>query len=153
MEGAPAGMVLTHDGKTLIAAADDRVAFLDVDRLLRGKGDAVLGYLTEDNIGAGRIFVNISADDCRLFVSDEQTATITVIDVATARRSRYSATFVIGKISVGPAPIALTFSADGRLLYTTSQAAPATYGWPKECKREGANSDINPPNHTKGRSL
>ena len=44
---------------------------------------------------------------------------------------------IVGKIPVGEAPIALTFSPDGKLLYTTSELAPKEWNWPAECKPEG----------------
>ncbi len=43
----------------------------------------------------------------------------------------------MGKIPVGDAPIALTFSPDQKWLYTTSQGAPKSLGWPIICKPEG----------------
>lgn len=40
LEGSPYGMVLTHDGRLPIVASDDRVAFLDVPRLIAGSDSA-----------------------------------------------------------------------------------------------------------------
>ena len=36
LEGSPYGMALTHDGRLLIVASDDRVAFIDSARLVAG---------------------------------------------------------------------------------------------------------------------
>jgi DNA-binding beta-propeller fold protein YncE len=148
--GAPTGMVLTHDGKTLIAAAADRVLFLDAGRLISGQGDPLVGTIS-DSTAAGRVYINVTADDRTVFVSDEQSSTISVIDFAKAQRSGFDRSAIIGKIPVGRAPIALTFSLDERYLFTTSQAAPASYNWPITCRPEG--SDTLPPNHTKGAIL
>lgn len=38
---------------------------------------------------------------------------------------------------MGVAPIALTFSSDGKWLYTTSESASPDWNWPKACKPEG----------------
>ena len=54
LEGSPYGMALTHDGRLLIVASDDRVAFIDSARLVAGSAAAVLGYLNDAPL-AGRV--------------------------------------------------------------------------------------------------
>jgi DNA-binding beta-propeller fold protein YncE len=136
VERNPQGLVLTHDGKLLIVADDDFVVFLDVGRMIADKPHPVLGYLS-DLPNASSIYVNVTADDKYLFVSDEGIATITVIDLERARENGFQPDAMIGRIAVGVAPIALTFSPDQRYLYTTSELARPSYGWPAACKREG----------------
>lgn len=152
MGRAPAGMVLTHDGEMLIAAANDFVVFFDVKKLETGEGDPVVQRVS-DGPDAESIYVNVTADDKTLFVSDESSETITVIDLERIRsRPRDSAAnlkpsnsqggapeAIIGRIPVGLAPIALTFSKDQRWLFTTSQIAPPAWGWPKVLAPEGMN--------------
>jgi len=156
----PAGMVLTHDGKILIAADDDGVAILDVDRMVSGMDDAVLAYMprgpaevspesfrfiasqfgekgaAETVRNPGSIYVNVTNDDAFLFVSDEWVQTISVIDLRKARRSGFGSDALVGRIPVAISPIALTFSPDERYLFTTGQSALSNYGWPAECKAE-----------------
>jgi DNA-binding beta-propeller fold protein YncE len=132
LEGSPYGMTLTHDGRLLIVASDDRVAFIDSARLTEGSADAVVGYL-DDAPMAGRMYANLTLDDRWLFLSDESARTISVVDLVKARASDFHSSAVVGQIPVGRAPIALTFSLDHQLLYTTSQVAPANYGWPPVC--------------------
>jgi len=43
VEASPTGMVITHDGKLLIVADDEYVVFMDVMRMISGRGDPVLG--------------------------------------------------------------------------------------------------------------
>jgi DNA-binding beta-propeller fold protein YncE len=136
LASAPTGIALTHDGKLLIAAASDAVVFLDVQRLTSGAADPVLGSLS-DGPNAESIYANVTADDKLLFVSEERMQSITVIDLERARASGYKADAIKGKIPTGLAPIALTFSPDGKWLYTTSQLAPPTWSWPAACKPEG----------------
>ena len=109
LDGSPWGMVLTHDGRLLIVASDDRVAFIDSVRLLNGASDAILGYLNDAPM-AGRFYANVTPDDRWLFLSDESTRTISVVDLVKARVSAFDRSAVIGQIPVGRAPIALTFS-------------------------------------------
>jgi DNA-binding beta-propeller fold protein YncE len=139
LEGSPYGIVLTHDERTLVVASDDRVAFVDVPKLITGSTDAVLGYLTDAPL-AGRFYVNITRDDRWVFVSDESERSISVIDLRRAQASRFAASSVIRRIQTGRAPIALTFSPDYRLLYTTSQEAPASLRWPAICRAPGSDT-------------
>ena len=60
-----------------------------------------------------------------------------MIDLEKARANGYQAGAIVGKIPVGNAPIALTFSLDGKWLYTTSELAAPDWHWPKACKPEG----------------
>ena len=131
------GMALTHDGKLLVVAASDSIDFLDVQLLISGAGKPLLGSFS-DGSGAASVYANITADDKLLFVSDEGRQSITVIDLEKARTSGYKAGAIIGKIPVGNAPIALTFSPDGKWLYTTSEGAAPAWQWPKACKPEGS---------------
>jgi len=147
IDGNATGMVLTHDGRTLIVADGQRIAFVDVDKLVKTRSNAVLGYLDEPG-RIGRIYANVTRDDKTLFVADEGAQTITVIDLAKIRASNFRVSSIIGKIPTGSLPISLTFSPDESLLYTTSQWAPKALNWPAECKREGAaaGNDTTPVN-------
>ena len=136
--GSPTGMTLTHDGKLLIVADGEYVVFMDTARMTAGREDSVLGYMRDSDDYAGSVYVNTTADDRLLFVSDESVEAISVIDLPKARAEGFKESAIIGKIPVGNAPIALTFSRDGSRLYTTSQIAPEAYKWPIECKPEGA---------------
>jgi DNA-binding beta-propeller fold protein YncE len=150
LSSPPAGLVLTHKGDILIAAAGESVVFFDTHRLETGASDAAFQWLS-DGPGAGSIFVNVTADDQTLFISDERIQAITVIDLAKIRLlDRDSAAnlksfndnggpvnAVIGKIPVGIAPVALTFSKDERWLFTTSEVAPPAWNWPRVLEREG----------------
>ena len=145
--GSPAGMALTSDGKLLVVADNDRVAFIDTDRLVTGHGGALLGYLV-DPAAKGRVYASITPDDRFAFIADENSATVSVIDIAKARTSGFNASATVGKIPTGAAPIAMVFSPDRKLVYVTSQRAPDRLGWPIECKREANNAanDLTPVN-------
>ena len=146
-DGGPAGMVLTHDGKVLVGAVDDRIVFLDTSRMISGEGEAVLGYFREPEYHGelgemkittpGAVYVNVTSDDRWLFVSDEWAQRITVIDLQKAHSSGFKEFSLVGAIPTGGLPIALTLSPDGRYLYTTAEVADKKWAWPVECKPEG----------------
>jgi len=139
----PTGIRLTHDGKLLIAAATNETVFVDVNRMIKGTADPVVGRIQG---GRASIYANVTADDKVLFVSEENAGAITVIDLKRARRDGYKTEDVIGKIPVGISPIALTFSPDRKWLYTTSEQASPDWNWPKACRRGGMpNSGITNP--------
>ncbi len=149
VEAEPTGMIITHDGKLLVVADSDYVVFLDVAQMIAGRGDPVLGYIKDADF-AGSVYVNTTADDKFLFVSDENVETITVISLERARAEGFKQTAIVGKIPVGEAPVALTFSPDGRWLYTTSQVALESFGWPVECKPEGQDPATAKPRYPQG---
>ena len=132
---SPTGITLTHDGKLLIGAATTATVIADVKKMTEGAPDAMAGSISG---GRGSIYANTTDDDRLLFVAEEYGQSITVIDLERARRNRYAPDAVIGKVPVGLAPIALTFSPDNKWLYTTSQLALPDWNWPKACKPEGA---------------
>jgi DNA-binding beta-propeller fold protein YncE len=136
---APAGIVLTHDGKLLIAAANNSAVVLDAGRMTTGAKLPIVGKFSGFDRGfLGSVYVNVTADDKLLFVSQEAAQAITVIDLELARQNGYKPAAIVGNIPVGAAPIALTFSLDGKWLYTTSEGAAPQWNWPRACKPEGA---------------
>ena len=144
---SPAGMVLTHDGKLLIAACNNATVVLDVAQMTAGAPNPVVGTFSgREAKFLGSVYTNITADDKMLFVSEEAAQSITVIDLERARQNGYKSDAIIGTIPVGRAPIALTLSSDGKWLYTTSELAAVDWGWPTACKPEvsGRTDLVNP---------
>lgn len=149
LQGKATEIVLTHDQKMLIVAGGEDVAFMDVERMLSHKGDPVLGYMSDSN-ARGVINVNVTGDDKFLFVSDEWSANVRVIDLEKARNEKFSAHAVIGSIPAGIAPIALVFSPDEKFLYVTAEVALLTLGWENKCKPEGNNPGGAPQSYPEG---
>ena len=54
LDGSPYGMALTHDGRLLIVASDDRVAFIDSARLIAGSHDQCCRLAQGPRIGFSR---------------------------------------------------------------------------------------------------
>lgn len=153
VEAEPTGLTLTHDGKLLVVADGDYVVFMDVARMTGGAGgDPILGYIKDGDF-PGSVYVNTTADDKLLFVSDENAQAVTVINLPKARAEGFKESAIIGRIPTGVAPIALTFSPDGRWLYTTSQRAPESLKWPIECKPEGLDPATAQPRFPQGAIL
>ena len=152
LAGNPTGMQLTHDGRLLVVAAGNRLAFIDAERATAGRGNPVLGYLDEPGM-LGRIYANVTPDDKYAFVADERANTITIVDLAAAQRDRFDRSAIVGKIPTGPAPISVVFSPDGKLLYVTNELAPSSLGWQKECAREGAPATAAAPMNPQGAIL
>lgn len=116
----PAGIVLTHDGKVLIAADESAVAFLDVSRLENRKKNALLGLIRDGQM-PGSVYVNVTSDDGLLFVSDERMAQVSVINLSMARQNGFAQSSLVGSIPVGLAPVGLAFSQDNHYLFATSE--------------------------------
>ncbi len=111
VQGNPTGMVVTHDGRTLIVAAGQRIILIDTQRLVSQPERSVLSYLDEPTTRTprlGRIYANVTADDRTLFVADENAQTISVIDLVKARETKYRSSAIVGQIPTGTLPISLT---------------------------------------------
>jgi DNA-binding beta-propeller fold protein YncE len=131
----PVGMVVTHDGELLIAANGQGIFFLSTASLISGRGQPIVATIRE-NPSATTLFVSVTRDDKYVFASEEGENTITVVDLARVRARGNTRNPVVGKIPVGEGPVALTFSSDEHLLYTTSERALPAWGWPNRCDRE-----------------
>ncbi len=135
VQGGPTGAVLTHDGKTLVVASGEYVAFVDATRLISGQGDPVLGYIG-NGAQVGYIYANVTADDKIAFIAAERASAVIVVNMDRVRAGKVDASAVVTKLDVGDAPIAVTLSPDGRYLYTTSEVALPAWKWREVCKPE-----------------
>jgi 6-phosphogluconolactonase (cycloisomerase 2 family) len=127
------GLTLTHDGALLIVAEGNGITFFDTAALLADSGSARLGHI--DDGGKGAIEVAVTADDRLLFVSDEHSGSIGVIDLGKARATGFANESIIGRIPVAVAPVGLALSPRG-ILFATVQIVP----WPnraRSCQPEG----------------
>jgi DNA-binding beta-propeller fold protein YncE len=169
----PLGLVLTHDGKLLIVADARYVYFLGTQRLIHDKPNTIVGAIHDRESsaftatrGSGPVtdaksrrrnlcragalcplssYVAVTPDDRVLFVSDEASAQVSVINLQKARQTGFHENAIIGTIPTGWAPVGLAVSSDGRYLYVTSQSARVR-GGPATCRGE---IPAEPP-HAKG---
>jgi DNA-binding beta-propeller fold protein YncE len=135
LPGWPMGMTLTHDGKVLIVADGPNVVFLDVGQLTTGNNNAILGYWGIPGVRPGSIYVSVTADDRYVFVSNEALGTISVIDLAQTRRSRFAQVRVVGSIAAGDGPLGIAFSSDKRFMFATVLSVQGM-GWSNRCSPE-----------------
>jgi DNA-binding beta-propeller fold protein YncE len=135
LPGWPMGMVLTHDGKVLIVADGPNVVFLDVGQLTTGNNNAILGYWGIPGVRPGSIYVSVTGDDRYVFVSNEALGTISVIDLAQTRRSRFAQVRLVGSIAAGVGPVGIAFSSDRRFLFATVLSVQGM-GWSNRCSPE-----------------
>jgi DNA-binding beta-propeller fold protein YncE len=148
LSSQPTGVAITHDGELLVVADDAYAAFLRTSDAVAGRPPVAgaiklsSGDIEDDDAGAS--FASVSPDGRFAFVSDEQTAAVTVIDLTKAAADAYSRDAIVGQIDVGNAPITTAFSRDGRTLYVTSEIARRKYGFPISCREEGAPADGKP---------
>ncbi|MGH9485996.1 MAG: lactonase family protein [Terriglobales bacterium] len=132
LPGPPTGMVLTHDGQYLLAATGDSVTVVDVAALTHGNPHPPVFTIYGDNF-EGAIYVNVTRDDDYLFVADEGAGAITVVNLKKTRASDFKTPVIVGDISTGDAPIAVTLSPDGKRLYSTSELASGLSGITTSC--------------------
>jgi hypothetical protein len=143
------GLALTHDDRVLIVTSPDRLSFYDVGRLTSGAPEPLLGVKQSEGEPAGYFHGAITADDRILLVSNHAQTSITVFDLADARRSAFHTFPVIGKIPTGFGPGSIAASADGRRLFAITQIADTGWHWPNACRAPGAPATAA-PNHARG---
>jgi hypothetical protein len=138
---APTGIVLTHDGKVLIAVADESVLLLDTERTISDSPDPVIAKFS-DGPGAASIYANVTSDDKTLFVSDQRAESISVVDLERIRSKGYDDRAMIGKIPVGRAKIrAGAFGGRARSSRQQSGSHDDFAGWTKDF-RHGARKQL-----------
>ena len=106
---SPQGLVLSHDGRLLVAVGADGIGFVDAEKF------TLLGSLDDGSKGPSH--AEISADDKMLFVSDEFGNTVTMIDLIKARAGGFKPDSIITKIPTSTQPIGVVMSPDQRWLY------------------------------------
>jgi DNA-binding beta-propeller fold protein YncE len=128
----PSSIVLTNDDKILIVANNDYVEFLDAARLISGQGDPKLGRVT-GGVKSTEAFVNVTADDKFLFVSDHGYESVSVYNLEAGRAAGFGGDFKVGTMPVGRASLSTIFSPDGKTGYHISEVAPSSVKWTATC--------------------
>jgi DNA-binding beta-propeller fold protein YncE len=128
--GGAFGLTVTRDGKYLLdtvqpaggATTPQGMQIVDIHKAIAGRSDAILGTVPTAS-GSGPIEVAISNDNRFAFVTNEDNATVSVIDLRKALASGGNARSLVGNIPVEQLPVGLAFSPDGRYLYISNEEA------------------------------
>jgi DNA-binding beta-propeller fold protein YncE len=133
-DGLVRAIVLTHDEKNLMVTTQSLVSFLDVEKLTSGDSNPVLGVLSDRRF-SGTGFMAVTPDDKYLFVNQEYTQWLTLIDLKKARATKFSAESIVGGMPTGLAnqPVVST---DGRYLYLPSLWVEDELHWPGVCQND-----------------
>lgn len=151
MEGSPFLMKPSADGKRIYVAAGNSVSIVDGALATSAGNEPVVGVIRDSSF-VGAVMANVTADNQYMFISQERASAVTVVDLRNVRGATgYEGARIVGRIPTGRAPIAVELSPDGRRLYVTSQEAPASLGWPIECRPQANRSA--PPDHIAGAVL
>jgi DNA-binding beta-propeller fold protein YncE len=122
-EGTHAGVVLTPDGRYLLAV-NGRGGFTVIATAAaeRGSTAAVLGQVNAPNgQNTGEIEVAVTPDGRYAFVSEESADQVAVFNLSRALAGHYGTASYVGAIPAQLAPVGLAVSPDGKWLYSTSE--------------------------------
>jgi DNA-binding beta-propeller fold protein YncE len=139
----PVGIAFTADESIAAVAGSSRVYFVDVGELLAGHSSAILGTAEFDK-GAGTVSVALTRDERLLFTSDEEASTVTVIDFAAARASRFATAPVRGRITVDWSPTVLKMAADGEHVLLPVEGVRRKFKPPILCPGQAGGEPVNP---------
>jgi len=137
-------MNLTRDQRVLIVGGTRQVAFFDVEKLVSGTSDPLLGTITDQRFADVGVGMALTPDDKFLFVPQRGSNWLTVINVEKARKEGFNAKAIQGGIPTGAGAMAL-LSPNGKYLYLMNTSAPPGPQWPAVC------GDDNPQNGDKVR--
>lgn len=129
VDGAPTGLALTPDGRTLLAGADDRYAALSATAAERDDVPPI-SYL-RNRFTNGAIEVLPSADGTHAFFSNERDDSVGIVAIGATATGTPSLLFT-GRIATEHLPVGMALSPDGARLYVTSEIG---FGRPEVCER------------------
>lgn len=129
VDGAPTGLALTPDGRTLLIGADDRYAALSATAAERDEVPPI-AYL-HNHFTNGAIEVVPSVDGTYAFFSNERDDSVGIVAVGAAPGGTPALTF-IARIATEHLPVGMALSPDGTRLYVTSEIG---FGRPAVCQR------------------
>jgi DNA-binding beta-propeller fold protein YncE len=139
----PVGIALTTDESIAAVAGSSRVYFIDAGELLAGHTNAILGTAEYDK-SPGTVSVALTRDERFLFASDEEAGTVTIIDFAAARASRFATAPVRARVTVDWSPTVLKMAADGKHVLLPVEAVRRKSKPPILCPGEPGGEAVNP---------
>jgi DNA-binding beta-propeller fold protein YncE len=115
------GMTVSHNGRWLaVTTVDNGTLLVSVADLLAGGADMVVGRLNDG--ASGQIEAAFSTNDEYLFVTDEDSAQLSVFNVGRALASGFTSTGVaVGRVFLSAGPVGVAVSPDGRWVYVTTE--------------------------------
>jgi serine/threonine protein kinase/DNA-binding beta-propeller fold protein YncE len=119
IKGAQKGMVLTPDGRYLLAAGDDDVIVISVQQAEQGAANPVTGVLDSPS-GSGAAQSAVSPDGKYVFLTLQNTTHMAVFNLAKALSGGFNAGDFVGFVPLGVQPVGIGISPDGKWLYATS---------------------------------
>ena len=125
--GGALGMGLSHDGRWLAVTSTSLTEIVSVSGLLTGDPNPVVATLNDP--GLGTIEAAFSMDDHFVFVADENSAQLSVFDVAAVLSDGFaSQPTAVGQVPLGPGPVGIVVSPDGHWVYATTEGDRTTPG-------------------------
>jgi len=120
--GVATSVALTPDGKYLLVAANNGIQVVNAADAEAGAQSINVGQLTVPGSSQDRrpIGVAVTPDGKFAFVSLQFGNKVGVFDLAQALSSGFSSSDYLGSLKIGPQPVGLTVSPDGKTLYATS---------------------------------
>ena len=127
----PQGLALSPDGAFVVAPGLEGVAFVNTARLAAGDSDAA-SVLADG--GTGPIAASVTQDNRLVFVNDEKSNSVTVVDLTKARANGFSPASILGKVPMDQQPVGQALSPDGKYLYVGVEIELARPGLATPCK-------------------
>jgi DNA-binding beta-propeller fold protein YncE len=133
-------MAFTPNQKMLLVKADQQIGVIDVEALVSGKDNPVLGYIASNRFsnkgGPQTGPLPISHDGKYLFVSQHSLDWISIIDLEKVEAGHFGADAIAGGFATPPFPSGIVVSPDGKHLFFASSAPSSST--PAACPAYGS---------------
>jgi DNA-binding beta-propeller fold protein YncE len=117
----PRGMALDRCARHLLVANEEGgLLVMDAHRLRSGSGEALVGEISAG--GTGSMQVALDASERFAFVTNENSASLSVFDFGGSLEGGTPHASLVGQVSLPPGPVGVVISPDGDHLFVTSQA-------------------------------
>jgi DNA-binding beta-propeller fold protein YncE len=119
--GARKSLAITPDGQYLLAAEGSGAYVINVKKAEVGDGGAVMGTITAGAASLQSVEVSISPDSRFAFITLQNSGSMAVFDLHEAVASGFGTSGLKGLMPVGPSPVGIAQSPNGRWLYVVSE--------------------------------
>lgn len=114
----PRGLVVDRSGGYILVAGGSALLALDREALVDGSKEIVASSL---RTSGNSVQVALTPDDRTAFVTEEDNASVLVVDLGDLHGGATPSPHVVGHLRLPPAPVGCAVSGDGRHAFVTSQ--------------------------------
>jgi DNA-binding beta-propeller fold protein YncE len=119
--GARKSLAITHNGQYLLAAEGGGAYLINVKNAEAGNGTGALVGTISSPGGLQSVELSISPDDRFAFITEQNSGDMAVFNLQKSMTGGFGQAGFVGFTPIGPSPVGIAQSPDGKWLYVVSQ--------------------------------